>query len=47
VIGRVQDLQSLTRTAALAYWQGQYVPALDTVGLSSYECQTLPNLKAY
>jgi flavin reductase (DIM6/NTAB) family NADH-FMN oxidoreductase RutF len=25
VIGRVQDLQLSTRTAALAYWQGQYV----------------------
>ena len=25
VIGRVLDLQSSTRTAALAYWQGQYV----------------------
>ncbi len=25
VIGRVLDLQASTRTAALAYWQGQYV----------------------
>ena len=25
VIGRVRDLQLSTRTAALAYWQGQYV----------------------
>ena len=25
VIGRVLDLQLSTRTAALAYWQGQYV----------------------
>jgi flavin reductase (DIM6/NTAB) family NADH-FMN oxidoreductase RutF len=25
VIGRVLDVQSSTRTAALAYWQGQYV----------------------
>ena len=25
VIGRVLDLQVSTRTAALAYWQGQYV----------------------
>jgi hypothetical protein len=25
VIGRVLDLQASMRTAALAYWQGQYV----------------------
>jgi hypothetical protein len=25
VIGRVLDIQASTRTAALAYWQGQYV----------------------
>ena len=25
MIGRVLDLQLSTRTAALAYWQGQYV----------------------
>jgi flavin reductase (DIM6/NTAB) family NADH-FMN oxidoreductase RutF len=25
VIGRVLDMQISTRTAALAYWQGQYV----------------------
>jgi hypothetical protein len=25
MIGRVLDLQVWTRTAALAYWQGQYV----------------------
>jgi len=25
LIGRVLDLQRSTRTAALAYWQGQYV----------------------
>ncbi|MCJ9705983.1 MULTISPECIES: flavin reductase family protein [unclassified Bradyrhizobium] len=25
VIGRVRDIKSLTRTAALAYWHGQYV----------------------
>lgn len=73
MIGRVLDLQFSTRTAALAYWQGQYVAidrdedavrlaeisvpgphaskagtyaALVTVGFSSYECQTLPNLNA-
>src|SRR5258708_11400012 len=26
VIGRVKDMQLSSRTAALAYWQGQYVP---------------------
>jgi hypothetical protein len=25
VIGRVLDIEASTRTAALAYWQGQYV----------------------
>jgi flavin reductase (DIM6/NTAB) family NADH-FMN oxidoreductase RutF len=29
VIGRVLDLQLSTRTAALAYWQGQYVAMID------------------